>query len=123
MTGHTACGSWVLHVIGSARVQRAPNKAQADAQSETRAAQVESCWEHHCNQMLTIRQIFLYLDRSYVINTSGVRSLYEMGLQLFRNHLAQHPEVCSPGTQIPHQKGLLHAASAEASDASTAVAC
>ena len=43
--------------------------------------------------MLTIRQIFLYLDRSYVIAASGVRSLFEMGLQLFRTHLAAHPEV------------------------------
>lgn len=43
--------------------------------------------------MLTIRQIFLYLDRTYVISTSAVRSLFEMGLQLFGGHLARHPEV------------------------------
>lgn len=43
--------------------------------------------------MLIIRSIFLYLDRTYVISTSGVRSLFEMGLQLFGGHLAQHPEV------------------------------
>ena len=45
--------------------------------------------------MLTIRSIFLYLDRTYVISTSGVRSLFEMGLQLFGGHLQQHPEVGS----------------------------
>ena len=55
--------------------------------------QVEKTWEDLCAQMLTIRQIFLYLDRSYVIAASGVRSLFEMGLQLFRTHLAAHPEV------------------------------
>lgn len=55
--------------------------------------QVEKTWEDLCAQMLTIRQIFLYLDRAYVISASGVRSLFEMGLQLFRNHLAAHPEV------------------------------
>ena len=55
--------------------------------------QVEKTWEDVCAQMLTIRQIFLYLDRSYVIAASGVRSLFEMGLQLFRTHLAAHPEV------------------------------
>lgn len=46
-------------------------------------------------QMLTIRSIFLYLDRTYVISTMGVRSLFDMGLQLFRNHLAAHPAVQS----------------------------
>ena len=58
-----------------------------------RVPQVEKTWEDLCAQMLTIRQIFLYLDRSYVIAASGVRSLFEMGLQLFRTHLAAHPEV------------------------------
>lgn len=43
--------------------------------------------------MLTIRSTFLYLDRTYVISTSGTRSLFEMGLQSFGQHLAQHPEV------------------------------
>eukprot|EP00741_Cyanophora_paradoxa_P010023 tig00000157_g9709.t1 len=56
-------------------------------------AQVESAWQDHCNQMLTIRSIFLYLDRTYVIQTANVRSLWEMGLQLFRKYLTQHKEV------------------------------
>ena len=43
--------------------------------------------------MLTIRSTFLYLDRTYVISTSGTRSLFEMGLQLYGQHLQQHPEV------------------------------
>ena len=64
--------------------------------SAPRLEQVEKTWEDLCAQMLTIRQIFLYLDRSYVIAASGVRSLFEMGLQLFRTHLAAHPEV-TPG--------------------------
>ncbi|KAK9823559.1 hypothetical protein WJX72_003747 [[Myrmecia] bisecta] len=52
-----------------------------------------NCWHDHTSQMLTIRSIFLYLDRTYVISTTGVRSLFEMGLQLFRTHLASHPQV------------------------------
>ena len=43
--------------------------------------------------MLTLRSIFLYLDRTHAISTAGVKSLFEMGLQLFRKHLAEHPEV------------------------------
>lgn len=54
---------------------------------------VECCWQDHCDQMLVIRSIALYLDRTYVIQNSGVRSLWDMGLQLFRKHLAGCPEV------------------------------
>ena len=43
--------------------------------------------------MLTIRSTFLYLDRTYVISTSGTRSLFEMGLYAYGQHLAEHPEV------------------------------
>ena len=57
------------------------------------ARQVEATWEDLCRQMLTIRQVFLYMDRSFVVATPGVRSLFDMGLQLFRTHLAQHAEV------------------------------
>ena len=55
--------------------------------------QMHQCWESHTSQMLTIRSIFLYLDRSYVLSASSVRSLYEMGLQQFRIHLVQQSEV------------------------------
>ncbi|XP_002972211.2 cullin-4 [Selaginella moellendorffii] len=54
---------------------------------------VERCWQDHCDQMLMIRSIALYLDRTYVIQNSSVRSLWDMGLQLFRKHLTSCPEV------------------------------
>ncbi|GBG65908.1 hypothetical protein CBR_g54200 [Chara braunii] len=54
---------------------------------------VDSAWQDHCNQMLMIRSIALYLDRTYVLQNSSVRSLWDMGLQLFRKHLASCPEV------------------------------
>mmetsp|Transcript_1741 Transcript_1741/g.2670 ORF Transcript_1741/g.2670 Transcript_1741/m.2670 type:complete len:801 (+) Transcript_1741:58-2460(+) len=54
---------------------------------------VENTWQDHCNQMLTIRSIFLYLDRTYVIQTANIKSLWDMGLQLFRRHLGDCPEV------------------------------
>lgn len=58
--------------------------------------QMNDAWQDHCSQMLTIRSIFLYLDRTYVIADSTVRSIFDMGLQLFRLHLATHPEVHTP---------------------------
>ena len=60
---------------------------------ETMLMQIAACWKDHCEQMLTIRSTFLYLDRTYVISSSGTRSLFEMGLQLYGQHLAEHPEV------------------------------
>eukprot|EP00210_Caulerpa_lentillifera_P001604 g1542.t1 len=54
---------------------------------------MEEVWERHCNQMKKIGLIFLYLDRSYVLNSSSVKSLFEMGLRLFCQHLSNLPEV------------------------------
>lgn len=39
------------------------------------------------------RSIFLYLDRTYVMQTAGVKSLWDLGLGLFRTHLERGAEV------------------------------
>lgn len=54
---------------------------------------VQACWADHCEQMLTLRSIFLYLDRTYVMQAATKKSLWDMGLQIFRTHLARRPEV------------------------------
>ncbi|XP_078436854.1 cullin4 isoform X2 [Wolffia australiana] len=54
---------------------------------------VERCWQDFCDQMLMIRGIALYLDRTYVKQTPNTRSLWDMGLLLFRKHLALFTEV------------------------------
>ena len=56
-------------------------------------SQMLAVWKDHCSQMLIIRSIFLYLDRTYVISSSAVRSLFDMGLDSFRTHLQSHPEA------------------------------
>ncbi|KAG7012530.1 Cullin-4 [Cucurbita argyrosperma subsp. argyrosperma] len=56
-------------------------------------AYVEKCWQDFCDQMLMIRGIALYLDRTYVKQTPNVSSLWDMGLQLFRKHLSLSSEV------------------------------
>ena len=55
-------------------------------------ALVMETWQDHCDQMMTIRSIFLYLDRTYVIHLSGSRSLWDIGLQSFRKQLLARPE-------------------------------
>ncbi|KAL6758019.1 cullin [Haematococcus lacustris] len=54
---------------------------------------VDALWVDLCAQLLTIRQVFLYLDRTYVITSTSARSLFDMGLTLLRSHLAHHPQV------------------------------
>lgn len=34
-----------------------------------------------------IRSIFLYLDRTWILQTSGVQGLWDMGLHLFRDYV------------------------------------
>lgn len=43
-------------------------------------------WIDHCEHMLVVRNIFLYLDQSYVLS-SGRQSIWEMGVTLFRERL------------------------------------
>ncbi|PNH08922.1 Cullin-4 [Tetrabaena socialis] len=58
---------------------------------------MDAVWQDHCSQMLMIRQIFLYLDRTHVLQLSSsstpVKSIFDMGLALFRAHLAARPEI------------------------------
>ncbi|XP_018417756.1 PREDICTED: cullin-4A [Nanorana parkeri] len=48
---------------------------------------VNLCWKDHCRQMIMIRSIFLFLDRTYVLQNSMLLSLWDMGLELFRCHV------------------------------------
>ncbi|XP_022898842.1 cullin-4-like isoform X2 [Olea europaea var. sylvestris] len=54
---------------------------------------VEKCWQDFCDQMMMIRGIALYLDRTYVKQTPNVQSLWDMGLQLFCKHLSLASKV------------------------------
>ncbi|CAI5508271.1 unnamed protein product [Closterium sp. Naga37s-1] len=56
---------------------------------------VAATWRDFCEQMLMIRSIALYLDRTFAMQASGagVQSLWDMGLRLFRSHLEGVPEV------------------------------
>eukprot|EP01113_Clastostelium_recurvatum_P018521 TRINITY_DN2182_c0_g1_i3.p1 TRINITY_DN2182_c0_g1~~TRINITY_DN2182_c0_g1_i3.p1 ORF type:complete len:747 (-),score=180.70 TRINITY_DN2182_c0_g1_i3:32-2041(-) len=54
---------------------------------------VNTVWQEHCEHMIMIRSIFLYLDRTYLMQTQGLRSLWDMGLTLFRAHITTNEEV------------------------------
>ncbi|RIB21246.1 Cullin family-domain-containing protein [Gigaspora rosea] len=54
---------------------------------------VDQCWQAHCKQMGLIRNIFLYLDRTYVLQTPGISSIWDMGIELFRKHIMSSSDV------------------------------
>ncbi|KAI7818099.1 cullin 4A [Gamsiella multidivaricata] len=56
---------------------------------------VESAWTDHCRQLIMIRSIFLYLDRTFVLQTLGVSSIWEMGLDLWRRLVMNQNEIRS----------------------------
>merc|ERR1712170_327437 len=45
---------------------------------------MNECWSSHCQQMIMTRGIFLFLDRTYVLQHPQVMSIWEMGLDTFR---------------------------------------
>lgn len=54
---------------------------------------MNDCWQSHCQQMILIRGIFLYLDRKYVLQNPGVLSIWDMGLDTFKVYIISDPLV------------------------------
>jgi len=50
-------------------------------------------WSDHCQQIIMCRSIFLFLDRTYVLGTPGVLSIWDLGLDTFRKHVLTHTLV------------------------------
>uniref|UniRef100_A0A8K9UV76 Cullin 4B n=1 Tax=Oncorhynchus mykiss TaxID=8022 RepID=A0A8K9UV76_ONCMY len=56
---------------------------------------IDKCWQDHCRQMIMIRSIFLFLDRTYVLQNSMLPSVWDMGLELFRFYIISDMKVQS----------------------------
>ena len=57
----------------------------------------EGMWSNHCEHSNAIRSIFLYLDRTYVLQYAGegIRSLWDLTVALFREAIASYPDLQS----------------------------
>ena len=77
-----------LHAQCEAHIARAlqPLSSQLHLDAAAFLSSVSSLWHAHCTQMLTLRAIFLYLDRTFIIHQQDVHSLWDMGLHLFGRH-------------------------------------
>uniref|UniRef100_A0AAF5PK17 Cullin-4 n=1 Tax=Wuchereria bancrofti TaxID=6293 RepID=A0AAF5PK17_WUCBA len=50
-------------------------------------------WLEYCEQLINIRSIFLYLDRTFVLHNPTVISLWDMGLEIFRDEVMNNESV------------------------------
>lgn len=61
---------------------------------------LDTTWQDHCEQLSTIRNIFLYLDRSYSLQpANGAREIWDLGNVIFRREMEQLPGLL---TKIVH---------------------
>ncbi|XP_057545194.1 cullin-4-like [Amaranthus tricolor] len=102
---YQAVNDLCLHKMGGSLYQRIEKECEAHVSAVLHSlvgqspdlvvflSLVEKCWQDLCDQLLMIRGIALYLDRTYVKQTPNVKSLWDMGLQLFHKHLSLCPEV------------------------------
>lgn len=56
---------------------------------------LNSHWQDHCSQMSMICQIFLPLDRGYVLNNPLILSIWDLSLDLFKQHIITNPVIQS----------------------------
>ncbi|VDK76390.1 unnamed protein product [Litomosoides sigmodontis] len=50
-------------------------------------------WLEYCEQLINIRSVFLYLDRTFVLHNPAVVSLWDMGLEIFRDEVMDNENV------------------------------
>ncbi|VDM25312.1 unnamed protein product [Toxocara canis] len=54
---------------------------------------LDALWLEHCQQMIMIRSVFLFLDRTFVLQNSTVASLWDVGLEIFRDVIMNNDRV------------------------------
>lgn len=52
-------------------------------------------WARWQRQLLTVRQIFYYLDQAYLLRSNDLSSITETGILLFRDHVFEHEKLKS----------------------------
>lgn len=99
-----ACDAHIGRAVAalSAAAAAAVGAPDAGAATDAFLERADALWRGHCESMLTVRCIFLYLDRTHVMGLPGLRSLFDVGLRLLRAHLER-----SPAAEARVVRGLL----------------
>lgn len=71
-----------VHVI-----DHVANFTQELSDKDVYLKQINDYWLSYCQQMIMIRSIFLYLDRTYVLQNPQICSIWDVGLDLFRKFI------------------------------------
>ena len=64
----------------------------ADSQDSTLLKELQLTWEDHQVTMVMIRDILMYMDRTFVVHSRRV-PVYDMGLKIFREGIVRHTLV------------------------------
>ncbi|MFH4982332.1 hypothetical protein AB6A40_009041 [Gnathostoma spinigerum] len=56
---------------------------------------LNNLWLEHCQQMVMIRSIFLFFDRTFVLQNSSILSLWDLGSEIFRDVIMKNDDVCN----------------------------
>ncbi|KAH7728259.1 cullin-4A [Aphelenchoides avenae] len=46
---------------------------------------LNALWLEYCNQMIMVRSVFIFMDRTYVLHNAAMYSLWDAGLEIFRS--------------------------------------
>lgn len=71
----------------------APGFRQPDVDDARFLLVVNRQWTAHCSQMIMIRSIFLYLDRTYAVPSTSLLSIWDLGLDLFGSLIVSQGRV------------------------------
>ncbi|KAK6037833.1 hypothetical protein COOONC_24662 [Cooperia oncophora] len=54
---------------------------------------IENLWSDYCEQMILIRNVFLYLDRTFILENIDESPIWESSLVIFREEIILHGSV------------------------------
>ncbi|GAA5882845.1 hypothetical protein JCM3774_006868 [Rhodotorula dairenensis] len=74
------------------------NEPLMEGQEEHWMEQFQREGKQFLDQVLLVRSIFLYLDRTYVLSSAELLSIWDLGLDLFRHAVLGDPQVASRAT-------------------------
>ncbi|KAL3098075.1 hypothetical protein niasHT_027620 [Heterodera trifolii] len=63
--------------------------------NEAFLAALNRLWEAFCQQLTLTRSVFLYLDRTYRVQSTSSVSIWDAGLDAFRRHILERCGICS----------------------------
>lgn len=77
----------------------ASNQASSSSSSPALVTSVAEAWKEHVLTLVMIRDILMYMDRTYVLQAKR-RSVYDLGLHLWKITVWDHPSIRSNVTEL-----------------------